>query len=59
MAGPDDKRGAHILGEPVTHNGGGAVTRNATSKTRAKNARFDARERHLSLEKTRGPEGGS
>jgi hypothetical protein len=42
---------------PVTHNEGGAVTRNATSKTRTKNAGFDARERHLQLEKTRGAGG--
>src|SRR5258708_4306829 len=31
----------------------GAVTRNATSKTRAKNARFDARERHLVADENR------
>jgi hypothetical protein len=55
MAGPDDEQ----VEAPTTFSyGGRAVTRNATSKTRAKNARFDARERHLSLVKKGGSLGG-
>ena len=40
------QRKTHLPRGAVTDNGG-AVTCNATSKTRAKNARFDARGRHL------------
>jgi len=38
----------------VTHNGRGAVTHNGRVKNEAENARFDARERRLSLVKNEG-----
>jgi hypothetical protein len=56
MAGPDDEQveaegaiaspSTFLRGDPLRITEG-AVARNATSKARAKNARFDARERHL------------
>ena len=50
MVGPDDEQveaTTFLTGAPATHNGGGGVTHSGGSKTKAKNARFDARERHL------------
>jgi hypothetical protein len=49
MAGPDDEQveaPTFLRGDPLRITEG-AVTGNGTPKTRAKNARFDARERHL------------
>jgi hypothetical protein len=60
MAGPDDEQveAPTFLGGDPLRITEGAVTRNATSKTRTKNAGFDARERHLSLGKKGGSLGG-
>jgi hypothetical protein len=50
MAGPDDEQveapTTFLRGDPLRITEG-AVTRNASSKTSAKKARFGARERHL------------
>jgi len=49
MAGPDDEQveaTTFLRGDPLRITKGG-VTRNASSKTRAKNARLNAREWHL------------
>jgi hypothetical protein len=55
---PRQAGGGHFLWGPVTCNGRGVVTHNGGSKTRAKNARFDAVSGTLAGEKPRGSGGG-